>query len=176
MPHRERIPLVCFLSLIGTCFLLCTFGQAQQHGRRGYQCLFSGMAPKTSAKAIFRPIENGRRLRYTVKVKNIEDITMAHLHLGTVGDFGSPVVWLYPPSPPPKLKAGSFTGVLAEGTISAEDLIGPLRDEPLAELIKHMEKGHTYANIHTEEYPRGEICGPVRLIQSEERPSETNRE
>ena len=166
MPHTTRIPLTVFLSLVGLC-LVCAQGNAQQHGRSGYQCVFSGMAQKASAKAIFRPSENGRRLRYTLKVKNIKNITMAHLHLGTVGEFGSPVIWLYPPSPPPKLKPGTFSGVLAEGTIKAEDLIGPLRNEPLAELIKHMEKGHTYANIHTEEHPRGEICGPVRLIQSE---------
>jgi hypothetical protein len=134
------------------------------------------LVPDASARVTFRPIENGRGLQYTLKVKNIENITMAHLHLGTVGEFGTPVAWLYPSSPPPELKSGTFTGVLAEGTIKAKDLMGPMRNEPMSMLIKHMERGHTYANIHTEEYPEGEICGPVRLIQSEERTSETNSE
>ena len=132
-----------------------------------FHCIFSGTPQNASAQASFRLGTNATKLMYTLQVNNIEDITMAHVHLGLPGDINSPVVWLYPQSPPPKPIPGSFSGVLAEGTITAEDLIGPLRGEPLSALIGHMQKDHTFVNIHTHDHPQGAISGNVRLFDDE---------
>lgn len=115
------------------------------------------------AEAIFEKAECAEEIRYTLKVHNLANITMAHLHLGLKGGISTPVVWLYPSSPPPKLIPGLFEGVLARGTITAKDLVGPLRGQPLSALIKEMEAGDTYVNIHTKEHPEGSICGQVEL-------------
>jgi hypothetical protein len=135
-----------------------------QHTHHHFHCTIYGTAQNATAEAYFRVGNNATMLMYTLTVNNIEDITMAHVHLGLPGDINSPVVWLYPQSPPPKLIPGSFSGVLAEGTITAQDLIGPLRGEPLSVLLGHMRKDHTFVNIHTQDHPQGAICGKVRLF------------
>ena len=138
-----------------------------QHTHHHFHCRISGIAQNASAEAYFRLDSNATMLMYTLKVNNIENITMAHVHLGMPGDINSPVVWLYPSSPPPKPIPGSFSGILAEGTITAEDLIGPLRGEPLSVLLGHMQKDHTFVNIHTQDHPQGAICGKVQLFDGE---------
>lgn len=122
-----------------------------------------GMHGRVMVEGKFSLSEDGSALKYELVVHNLEDITMAHLHLGKAGEIGTPVAWLYPTAPPPKLIPGPFEGILAQGTITEEDLIGSLRGQPLSSLIAHIRAGNVYANIHTRTHARGEICGPVYL-------------
>ena len=118
------------------------------------------------ASAALRLNQEGDSLAYTLEVNNVKDITMAHLHLGEMGKISTPVAWLYPDSPPPKLVPGEFQGILAEGTVTAKDLVGPLRNKPLSALVERIRAGEVYLNIHTKEHPAGGICGPVTLTQA----------
>jgi hypothetical protein len=52
--------------------------------------------------------------------------------------------------------------VLATGTITAADLVGPLAGQPLSALVDAMEAGETYVNVHTSQFPAGEIRGQIR--------------
>ncbi|PYV08229.1 MAG: hypothetical protein DMG07_26405 [Acidobacteria bacterium] len=63
--------------------------------------------------------------------------------------------------------------MLAEGTITAADLVGPLTGNPLSELITAMEDGNAYVNAHTNDgvaptntgpgdFPGGEIRGQIK--------------
>jgi hypothetical protein len=97
-----------------------------------------------------------------VNVANIENVTQAHIHYGARGENGPVVVWLHPEGPPPELIPGRFSGVLATGTITADDLVGPLENQPLSALVDWMLAEETYVNIHTEQYPPGEIRGQIR--------------
>jgi len=163
--HKEKN---CLLIIITAFFLSAgMISLAWSQHMHQFHCIFSGTAQNASAEASFRLGTNATLLEYTLEVNNIEDITMAHIHLGLPGDINSPVVWLYPSSPPPKPIPGSFSGILAEGTITAEDLIGPLRGEPLSVLLGHMQKDHTFVNIHTQDHPQGAICGKVQLFDDE---------
>jgi hypothetical protein len=130
---------------------------------QGFHCVLSRGSPKTLAKVAFRLSEDGTQMQYTLTVYGIENITMAHLHLGKAGQIGTPVVWLYPSSPPPRLIPGKFDGVLAEGTITAKDLIGGLRGRSLSDLTREMRAGNTHVNVHTREHPEGSVCGQVYL-------------
>jgi hypothetical protein len=72
------------------------------------------------------------------------------------------VAFLYPEAPPPILIPGGFSGVLAEGDITAADLRGPLAGLTIQDLVAEMVAGNTYVNVHTVENPGGEIRGQIR--------------
>lgn len=147
---------------------LVTLGPAYAAENYPFQCHLPLPGSETSpaAEVSFQKSASGEEIHYTLRVRNLSNITMAHLHLGLKEGISTPVVWLYPSSPPPKLIPGSFDGVLAEGTITAKDLVGPLRGQPLSALIGQMEAGNTYVNVHTKEHPQGSICGQVELRRS----------
>jgi len=50
-------------------------------------------------------------------------------------------------------------GVLAQGTITADDLEGSMQGKEISDLISAMSNGVTYVNVHTQAYPDGEIQG-----------------
>jgi hypothetical protein len=112
-------------------------------------------------QALFMISKDKNELHYKLIAANIEDILQAHIHLAPDDANGPIVVWLYPSSPPAMLIPGRFSGVLAEGTITADDLMGPLAGQPLSALISEMEAGNTYVNIHTTANPGGEIRGQI---------------
>jgi hypothetical protein len=113
-------------------------------------------------QAIFQLSRDGSQLHYKVIVANIENVMMAHIHLAPFGETGPVVAWLYPAGPPPQEIPGRFSGVLAEGTITSDDLVGPLADADLDDLLAEIRAGNTYVNVHTTQNPPGEIRGQIR--------------
>jgi hypothetical protein len=113
-------------------------------------------------QAIFQLSKDGTQLSYKLIVANIENVSMAHIHLAPAGVNGPVVAWLYPSSPPPQLIEGRFDGVLAEGVITADDLVGPLAGFTMEDLIAEIGAGNTYVNVHTSQYPAGEVRGQIR--------------
>ena len=110
----------------------------------------------------FQLSRTGDELQYRLIVANIENLTMAHIHLAPEGENGPVVAWLYPDGPPPQLIEGRFDGVLAEGVITATDLVGPLDDAPLSDLVDEIRAKQTYVNVHTVAHPAGEVRGQIR--------------
>jgi hypothetical protein len=88
-------------------------------------------------------------------------LPMAHIHLAPVGVNGPVVVWLYPSAPPAQLIPGRFNGVLAEGVITDASLVGPLLGNELSVLIDALISGNAYVNVHTSQFPPGEIRGQI---------------
>jgi aldose sugar dehydrogenase len=117
---------------------------------------------RATGQAIFKPGEDGVVLAFRLIVANINDLTQAHIHLGGAGVNGPVVAWLYPAGPPAQLIPGRFGGVLAEGTLTAAQLVGPLAGQPLAALLEAMRYGEAYVNVHTSSHPAGEIRGQIR--------------
>jgi hypothetical protein len=114
-----------------------------------------------TGQAIFQLSKDGTELSYKLIVANIDNVTMAHIHVGAVGTNGPARVWLYPSVPPMMLIPGTTNGVLAEGVITASSLMGPLAGQPLSVLTGLMQAGNTYVNVHTTAYPPGEIRGQI---------------
>lgn len=121
----------------------------------------AGVDTKAQGQAIFHLSKDGTELKYKLIAANIENITMAHIHFAPAGQNGPIVVWLYPSTPPAQLIPGRFNGVLAIGTITASDLIGPLAGLPLDALITNMTADNTYVNLHTAQNTAGEIRGQI---------------
>jgi len=101
----------------------------------------------TSASGIaqFQLSADGKQLTYELNVKDINDFMMAHIHKGKPGEVGQPIAML----------------TLGKAVITPNDLQGPLTGEQLSDLVKILEKGYTYVNVHTQQNQNGEIRGQV---------------
>ncbi len=120
-------------------------------------------------QAIFQLSEEGTALDYKLNVANIENVFAAHIHMAAKGASGPIVAWLYGPVP---LGSGPINGRIADGTITAEDLVGPLAGQPLSALVAAIDSGNAYVNVHTNDgiapantgpgdFPGGEIRGQI---------------
>jgi CHRD domain len=120
-------------------------------------------------QAIFQANQDETALEYRLIVGNIENVVAAHIHVGPAGLNGPVVAFLAGPF---ASGGGRTDGVLAERTITAADLIGPLAGQPISALIDEMQAGNTYVNVHTNDgigdvntgrgdFPGGEIRGQI---------------
>jgi hypothetical protein len=96
-------------------------------------------------------------IRFKLAAGNIDEVTQAHIHLGAPGENGPVVAFLF------GFVEGGVTadGVLARGTITEADLVGPLAGQPLSALAEAIRSGNAYVNIHTVDHPGGEIRGQL---------------
>ena len=103
-----------------------------------------------------------KRVTYTHFFRNLQNIRMAHLHMGARGETGPVVVNLLPDD----FNANNASQVrrfsrLLSGRITADDLVGPLAGQSIGALAQAIQSGEIYVNIHTEQNPSGEIRGQV---------------
>lgn len=105
--------------------------------------------------------EDGTSLDYRLYVNDLDDVTMAHIHVGPADENGPVAAFLFGPEDPGVVA----DGLIAEGTITESDLISTpdVFDGTMAELIQLMEDGETYVNVHTETHPPGEVRGQLTL-------------
>jgi hypothetical protein len=110
-------------------------------------------------------------IEYILSYEAMEgDVTQAHIHIGQVGVNGGITLWLCgtatnpgPTGTPacPGLRAGTVTR-----TLVAADVVGPAAQGVAAgefeEVLKAIESGVTYANVHSVRNPGGEIRGQIR--------------
>jgi hypothetical protein len=113
---------------------------------------------QATGQAIFQLSKDGTMLYYKLIVANLDNVLVSHIHLGAAGANGSPVAFLYGPL----LIQGTSNGIIAEGHITAANLVGPLAGHPLSDLIENINLGLTYVNVHTTRYPGGEIRGQLK--------------
>ncbi|MGC2330372.1 MAG: CHRD domain-containing protein [Candidatus Acidiferrales bacterium] len=153
-----------FASILGFALLFACVAGAQ--GTR-FEAKLSGKnqspAVETPAHGVatFRLSADGKSLSYRLSVTDIDNVSMAHIHMGPAGQEGPVVAWLYPSKPPAVVKKGKFTGLLASGTLMAANLAGPLEGKTIADLVEQIKAGKAYVNVHTEKYPAGEIRGQI---------------
>jgi len=112
---------------------------------------------KASGTAEFNVSSDGKTVSYKVDVKDINKVTMAHIHQGKKGENGPVVVTLFKSATP----SGPMNGELAKGDATANKLEGPLKGKQISDLVKIMEDGNAYTNVHTEQNPKGEIRGQI---------------
>jgi hypothetical protein len=130
---------------------------------------------RARGNAIFQLSADGGSLSYKLSVANIENVFMAHIHQGPAGSNGPVVVWLYPSTAvgPGPVAGGRVDGVIAEGTITAANFVGPLAGQPLSTLVAQIKAGNTYVNVHTNDgvdpqntgpgdFPGGEVRGQIQ--------------
>lgn len=147
------------IALVVVC--LVSVGMAAD---KGFKATISGdeVAPpvKTMAKgeATFQLGKNGAELNYKVTVSDVENVTAAHIHQGAKGKNGPPVALIDIKGK----KEGKFSGTLAEGTVTTKELMGSLKGKTVKDLVKEIDSGNAYINVHTGKYPDGEIRGQIK--------------
>ena len=102
-----------------------------------------------TGQAIFQLNKEGTELSYKLIVSNIENVRASHIHTAVEGQNGPVVAFLYSGG----LVPGKSNGVLAEGTITESDLIGPMAGKTMQDLIDAFYEGMTYVNVHTSQFP-----------------------
>ena len=74
---------------------------------------------------------------------------------------GGVVAWLYPAAPPSSSSRDAHRGFSVQGEITAASLVESLSGQPLSALLDAMRNGGAYVNVHTSQFPPGEIRGQV---------------
>ncbi|MEM4782432.1 MAG: CHRD domain-containing protein [Halalkalicoccus sp.] len=130
-----------------------------------------------SGQATFEVSEDGSAVHFEVYIDCIRNVNQGHVHLGSEDENGPVVAWLYPESQEPETMEGlNREFVLAEGTLTEEDLVGPFEGESVEALAEAMADGETYVNIHSEQNPGGEIRGQIEADDAAEEPVEASVE
>ncbi len=152
-----KLILFAVLTIVLTVSLAMAASSTFKAKLRGKEVVPAVMT-KAKGDAEFKLSKDGTELIYILKLKGIENVTAAHIHTGKMGESGGPVAGLFAG---PK-KEGKFSGVLAKGTITDKDLIGPLAGKTVADLVAMIKDGDAYVNVHTDKYPDGEIRGQIK--------------
>ena len=109
-------------------------------------------------------------LVYQLSVSNLNGIaTGAHIHRGSTGTSGPVVANLNIGGAFASASAGdgsASASTSSGGTITSADLKGPLAGKQVSELIKLIEDGKAYVNVHTRQHPNGEIRGQLTTSSS----------
>lgn len=105
--------------------------------------------------------QTDKTLYYSLQVTAAtSQINAAHIHLAPEGKNGPIVVLLCGSGGP----ACGQEGIVATGSITASSLTGPLAGKSLSDLLNAMNSGDTYVNVHTANFPDGELRGQVAAL------------
>jgi hypothetical protein len=109
---------------------------------------------------------DGTNVRYAIEVDSIVEVLQAHIHTGAAGVNGPVRVFLYPPPPANSAATIGFTAtgktILVEGFFNAGDVTGVT----FQDLLAAMRSGNAYVNVHTRQFPGGEIRGQTVLVET----------
>jgi hypothetical protein len=113
---------------------------------------------------------------YQISLSNLNGIvTGAHIHSGGSGTNGPIVANLNVHGAFASASAGggggggsATTSTSTGGTVTSADLKGPLAGKQISGLIKLIEDGKAYVNVHTDQNPDGEIRGQLAPSTNEE--------
>ena len=122
-------------------------------------------------QAVLKLTPSGDSISYRLIASNIENVVQAHIHVGASTEMGPVVAFLFGPV---QTGGGRTDGVLATGTITADDLIGPLTGGSIDDLVEEINSGNAYVNVHTNDgvappdtgpgdFPGGEIRGQIEV-------------
>jgi hypothetical protein len=134
----------------------------------------------TDATGRIRLVVNSQQdaLDYQISLSNLNGIvTGAHIHSGGSGTNGPIVANLNVHGAFASASAGggggggggsATTSTSTGGTVTSADLKGPLAGKQISGLIKLIEDGKAYVNVHTDQNPDGEIRGQLAPSTNEE--------
>ena len=101
-------------------------------------------------------------MSFGIQVSDIEKVSAAHIHQGKEGQNGPVIVTLFKAEN--DTGTGPINGQLLGGSISNDMLEGPLAGKAIeVDLVKAIQDGEAYVNVHTTDNPDGAIRGQIIL-------------
>jgi len=134
------------------------------NGTLTYSAVLSGQneipAPSTSASGalILTVAADGSSVNYVFMVSNIANLTLARLREGKAGATGATILTIYGGP----TRSDVFSGVVTQGSFTADQLVGPLRGKTIADFVSLIKAGSVYFNAGTTSHPSGEIRGQLK--------------
>ena len=175
------------LLLAGALVLAASALQADERSR-DKNVLTAQLKPTNEVPALssvasgkFRAVVNeaNQTISYEVSYEGLEGkVIQSHIHIGQPGVNGGVSVFLCanPPAGPPAgfpvpplcpTSPATVTGVLTPANIIGPNAQGvapsTATSNEWAELVRAIRNRVTYANVHTDKFPAGEIRGAVRV-------------
>ena len=133
-------------------------------------------AVSTTGRGEFAAVisDDGETIRYRETFSRLQGkITQSHIHVGQLSIGGSVVIFLCqtdtnkdPTGLAPQCpQEGTVTGVItAANVIAGSQAPQQLAAGDLAAVVTAIRAGATYANVHTDVSPGGEIRGQIRTV------------
>jgi len=110
--------------------------------------------------AFFDLVDNN--INFKVNVTMLKNIQSAQIYRGEFGQNGEIIISLLNSSSPIDV----HNGTLVKGQLTAKDLVGSLKGKTINELVQLFNNTKAYLNIHTEQYPNGEIRGQITTVNT----------
>lgn len=101
---------------------------------------------------------DGASVHYAFKVVKLAGLTLARLHEGKIGATGITILTIYGGP----TRTDVFSGVVTQGSFTADQLGGPLKGKTIADFIALVKGGSVYFNVGTSTHPTGEIRGQLK--------------
>jgi CHRD domain len=97
------------------------------------------------------------KIGYEVNVTDMDKVNAAHIHLAEAGKNGPVILTLFKGGPTEQVN-----GTVGEANVTASNLEGPMKGKDVMDLVTAMKNGTTYVNVHTTDFPDGEIRGQLK--------------
>ena len=159
----RRFALIGVVALAGLASVSCNNAL---EGKEVFIATLSGgeevPARPTGANGSAQIIVEGNQVTYAIEVDDITAITFSHIHAvpGAPGVNGPVRLFLYPPrqgDPAPQVTVTDKT-ILVEATVDSSLVNGITYEE----LLNAMRSGNAYVNVHSVQFPGGEMRGTIR--------------
>src|SRR5918996_2649222 len=98
----------------------------------------------------------GDKIAYEVNVTDMDKVNAAHIHLAEPGKNGPVVLTLFMGGPTEQVN-----GTVGEANVTASNFEGPMKGKQVSDLVTAINNGTTYVNVHTTDFPNGEIRGEL---------------
>jgi hypothetical protein len=134
------------------------------NGTLTYSAVLSGqneipaLSTSASGALTLTVAADGSSVYYVFMVNKIANLTLARLREGKGGATGATILTIYGGP----TRSDVFTGVVTQGSFTADQLGGSLRGKTIADLVSLIKAGSAYFNVGTTGHPSGEIRGQLK--------------
>lgn len=171
------VPLLCLNPLVAVA------GDTTQLEAKltGIQEVVAGTIITEATGTFTATINDDSTITYTLTYKNLSSpVLQAHIHIGATKVAGNISIFLCsnlgngPAGTPACPDDGSHSGTVSR-TVSAADVtnLGAPQGVPagdIKDIVRAIVSKATYANVHSKNFPSGEIRGQIKVHENEELP------